>query len=207
MTVTARTPGMDDLVQRLRELADVGTSDFVIASDTYWSYEQLQTILDRHRITIYQQELEPWPSINTSNEYVYNEYRAPLGSLESGTAVFIVQQLNGGSAPAYTADYNTGIITFAADTAGTAYMLTARAYDVNAAAADVWRAKMANAAKYFDFRTDNHQFSKSQFMKNCVEMAKYFDSQSITNSFNVTTMTRSDVNVGGGRYDDDADRR
>lgn len=195
MTVTPRTPGMDDLIQHLRELADVGAADFVIASDTYWSYEQLQTILDRHRITIYQQELKQRPTLNTSNEYVYNEYLAPIGFLESGTAVFVVQQLNGGSAPTYTADYNTGIITFTADTAGTAYMLTARAYDVNAAAADVWRAKMANAAKYFDFSTDNHSFKKSQFKQNCLEMAKYFDSQSITNSFSVTTLTRSDVNV------------
>lgn len=206
MTVTPRTPGMDDLVQQLRELSDVSTNDFVIASDTYWSFEQLQTILDRHRVTIYQQELEPWPSLGTANVYIYQEYHAPLGNLESGTAVFSVQQLNGGSAPAYTADYNTGIITFTADTAGTAYMLTARAYDVNAAAADVWRAKMANAAKYFDFSTDNHSFKKSQFKANCMEMAKYFDSQSVTNSFNVTTITRSDVNTcGGERYDDDVD--
>jgi hypothetical protein len=195
MTVTPRTPGMDDLVQQLRELADVGTADFVIASDTYWSYEHLQTALDRHRITIYQQELEQWPTLNTSNVFVYQEYRAPIGNLESGTAVFSVQQLNGGTAPAYTVDYNTGVITFTADTAGTAYMLSARAYDVYAAAADVWRAKMANAAKYFDFSTDNHSFKKSQFKSNCLEMAKYFDSQSMTNSFSVTTITRSDVNA------------
>ena len=90
-----------------------------------------------------------------------------LGNLESGTAVFTVQQYNGGTAPAYTADYNTGVITFTADTEGTAYMLTARSYDVNAAAAEVWRNKAANAAKYFDFSTDNHSVKKSQFRVAC----------------------------------------
>lgn len=195
-TTTARA-GMLDLIELVRGLADVGPADFKIGATAYWSDYQIQQALDKHRIDIYQEELEQWPVLNTSNEYEYYEYRASRGNLESGTAVFSVQQLNGGTAPAYSADYINGVITFTADTAGTAYMLSARAYDLNAAAADIWRGKAANAAKYFDFQTDNHRMSKSQLYKQFMEMARYCQSQSDTQSFNVAQMTRSDVTTGG----------
>ena len=106
---------------------------------------------------------------------------------------FNVQDLTGGSAPAYTADYISGIITFTADTAGSAYMLTARSYDINAAAADIWRGKAANAAKYFDFQTDNHRVSKSQLYKQFMDMAQHYEAQSDTQSFSVTQINRNDV--------------
>jgi len=195
-TPTARE-GMLDLIDTVRGMADVGPADFKIGATSYWSDAQIQQALDKHRIDIYQEELEQWPVMGTTGYYEYYEYRARTGNLESGTAVFNVQQLNGGTAPAYTADYTTGIITFTADTEGTAYMLTARAYDINAAAADIWRGKAANAAKYFDFRTDNHQISKSQLYKQFIDMAQYFQSQSDTQSFSVTQINRNDVNTGG----------
>jgi hypothetical protein len=201
---TARE-GMLNLIDQLRASADVGPNDYTVAGQSYWNDKQLQTVLDHHRITIYQEPLQPWPALDVTGYYTYYDYHAPLGNLESGTAVFLVQQNNGGSAPSYTADYDTGVITFSTDTMGSAYILTARSYDVNAAAAEVWRNKAANAAKYFDFRTDNHQVSKSQFYKQCLDMAKYFDSQSQTQSFSVTTMTRSDINVYGD--DEEGDRR
>jgi hypothetical protein len=141
--------------------------------------------------------LEQWPVLGTANVYEYYEYRARLGNLESGTAVFSVQQLNGGTAAAYTVDYIQGVITFTADTEGTAYMLSARSYDLNAAAADIWRGKAANAAKYFDFQTDNHRVSKSQLYKQFMEMAAQFDKQSSARSFNVSSIVRTDLNYRG----------
>lgn len=189
--------GMTDLLQQLRAAADVGTADYTAGTVSYWSDEQLQAVMDRHRINIYQEELTQYPTIEAGGVYSWNEYRASMGNLESGTAVFLLQQLNGGTAPDYEADYNTGVITFDENTWGTAYMLTARSYDVNAAAAEVWRNKAANAAKYFDFQTDNHRFSKSQLRKQFLEQAQFYDAQSYTQSFNVTTVNRSDVNAGG----------
>jgi hypothetical protein len=198
-TPTARE-GMGDLIEQVRAMSDAGPADFTIGAQTYWSDAQIQTVLDAHRVNVYQQPIVAYPELNTSNEYEYYEYRAPVGYLESGTAVFLVQQNNGGSAPAYTADYLNGVITFTADTEGTAYMLTGRSYDVNAAAAEMWRRKAANASRYFDFSTDNHRISKSQLYKQFMEMATMFDSQSVTRSFSVTTINRSDVAAYG---DDD----
>jgi hypothetical protein len=200
-TSTAARASMLDLIDTVRGLADVGPADFKIGATTYWNDAQIQQALDRNRIDIYQEELEPWPVLGTANEYEYYEYRARLGNLESGTVYFNVQQLNGGTAPAYTADYAAGIVTFTADTEGTAYMLTARSYDLNAAAADIWRGKAANAAKYFDFQTDNHRVSKSQLYKQFMDMAAYYQGQSQTQSFSVTTINRSDINTGGHEWD------
>jgi hypothetical protein len=195
-TPTARS-GMLDLIDTVRGMADVGPADFKIGATSYWSDAQIQKALDKHRIDIYQEILEPWPILDEDGFYEYYEYRTSRGNLESGTAVFIVQQTNGGTVPVYTADYSSGIITFTADTEGTiSPMLTARSYDVHAAAADIWRGKAANAAKYFDFRTDNHQISKSQLYKQFMDMANFFQSQSDTQSFNVTQINRSDVNTG-----------
>jgi hypothetical protein len=195
-TPTARA-GMLDLIDTVRGLADVGPSDFKIGATTYWSDAHIQAALDKHRIDIYQEELEQWPVLGTANVYEYYEYRARLGNLESGTAVFNVQELNGGTAAAYTVDYIQGVITFTADTEGTAYMLSARSYDLNAAAADIWRGKAANAAKYFDFQTDNHRVSKSQLYKQFMEMAAQFDKQSSARSFNVSSIIRTDLNYRG----------
>lgn len=193
-TPTARA-GMLDLIEQVRGMADVGPADFTIGSSTYWSDAQIQTALDKHRIDIYQEELEQWPIMGTAGEYEYYEYRASRGNLESGTAVFSVQQLNGGTAAAYTADYLNGIITFTADTEGTSYMLSARSYDLNAAAADIWRGKAANAAKYFDFQTDNHRVSKSQLYKQFMDMAAHYQAQSETQSFSAVQIGRTDINV------------
>jgi hypothetical protein len=186
---------MLDLIDTVRGMADVGPADFKIGAVSYWSDAQIQKALDKHRIDIYQEELEQWPVLGTAGAYEYYEYRASRPYLESGTAYFNVQDLSGGSAPAYTADYDLGIITFTADTSGSAYMLTARSYDINAAAADIWRGKAANAAKYFDFSTDNHKISKSQLYRQFMDMAQYYASQSDTQSFSVTQINRSDVNT------------
>lgn len=194
--MTARA-GMTDLIEQVRGLTQAGTADFMLGTVAYWSDDHIQRALDKTRRDIYQVELEQWPALGTANVYEYYEYRAPHGNLESGTAVFKIQQLNGGTAPTNTPDYNTGIITFTADTGGTAYMLTARTYDLHAAAADVWRGKAANSANYFDFKTDNHDIKRSQFHAHCLEMAAYFVGISETQSFNVTTITRADVVPAG----------
>lgn len=194
--MTART-GMADLISQVRGMTYAGTADFTLGTVNYWSDDHIQRSLDKYRRDLYQVELEQWPTLGTAGTYTYTEYRSPYGNLESGTAVFNLQQTNGGTAPANTPDYATGIITFTADTGGLDYMLTARTYDLEAAAADVWRGKAANAAQYFDFKTDNHDIKKSQFHQHCLEMAAYFSQQSSTQSFAVTTINRDDVVPAG----------
>ena len=84
-TPTARE-GMLDLIDTVRGMADVGPADFKIGAVSYWNDAQIQKALDRHRIDVYQEELEQWPVLGTAGAYEYYEYRASRGNLESGTA-------------------------------------------------------------------------------------------------------------------------
>lgn len=163
-------------------MTDAGTADYAIGTATYWDADQLQKVLDRHRVDLRHvplQALERWTGGGSVGWF---EYQAPAGNLEAtdgGTAVFVIQDSTGGTAgtAAWMADYRLGLVTFAADQGGTAYYLTARTYNLNAAAADVWRAKAANVAALFDFSTDNHSVSRSQMSRQFLDMARYYDSQ------------------------------
>jgi hypothetical protein len=98
------------------------------------------------------------------------------GNLESGT-LLEVEDSSGTtvSTANYSVDYQLGKITFAADTAGTTYYLNANSYDIYAAAADIWRTKAAHSAKMYDFSTDGHNLHRSQYMAQCLEMAKVYE--------------------------------
>jgi hypothetical protein len=92
----------------------------------------------------------------------------------------------------WTADYRTGAVTFGTSTMGTAYFVTGRSYDLNAAAADIWRKKAAHYAPSFDFSTDNHDLSRSQVYDHCVEMAQFFEGIS-GKAIQTVQMNRSDA--------------
>lgn len=170
--------GMSDLITELRGMCDAGTADFAIGTASYWSDDHLQSALDLHRMDVNHEYIEPTSTVNTSNQTVYKDFYTPFRNLESGTVTFI-QDLNGAAVGTadYTIDYFNGKITFTNDTAGSVLHLTTRVYDLNMTAADIWRRKAANAAKMFDFSTDNHSVKRSQFMANCNAMAASFASQ------------------------------
>ena len=197
--MTART-GMDTLILTLRGMVSAGTADYTIAGVSYWSDDQLQTALDRHRLDFYQAELANVPQVESGNVTTYKVYRAPYRNLEGGTAYFKLVTLLGAEAGTadYTADYSNGVVTFTADQAGTAWYLTGRAYDLNATAADVWRMKAAQAAAAFDFSTDNHSLKRSQLSVQALQMAEYYEKQALANSISTAgntsiTIERSDT--------------
>lgn len=158
-----------ELIGRVRELAACGTSDYTIGTAAYWSDDQLQRALDRHRMDVYEEPLSPMPQKMASGTVEYHIYQAPWGNLEAtdgGTAVFFLSTSTGarvGTAD-YTADYATGRMEFSANQAGSVYYLTGRCYDVHAAAADVWRMKAGHVADRFDFSADGASFKASQMV-------------------------------------------
>jgi len=95
----------------------------------------------------------------------------------------------------WTLDAPRGVVNFGTnDTAGTGFMANARAYDLNAAAADIWTMKSAYYATSYDFSTDNHSFSRSQILKQCESMASMYG-RLADSSFNTSTgnLYRSDT--------------
>lgn len=186
--------GLSDLLLQLRGMTDAGTADYTIGTASYWDSDQLQVVLDRNRRDVQRELLTPVQKHVGGGTVQYLEYRSQFGNFEQttgGTAIFVVETSTGSDASTanYSVDYARGIVTFTSDQAGTSYYLTGRAYDLNGAAADVWRMKAANSAKLFNFSTDNHSLSRAQLMEHCLQMADYYAGQQ---EAGVVTMYRSD---------------
>ena len=184
--MTART-GMTDLITSLRGMTNAGTADYTIGTTAYWSDDQLQEKLDAHRLDFYSAELTHITAME-GGAVVYKTYRAPYRNLEGGTVNFLLVDFQGTPAGTadYTADYTTGTVTFTADQAAKQWYLTARAYDLNASAADIWRMKGAHASADFDFSTDNHSIKGSQVSMQCLKMADYYEQQALKSSLKTT---------------------
>jgi hypothetical protein len=178
--MTARTT-MADLITELRGMCNAGTADVTIAGTTYWTDDQLQKILDRNRLLVDQEPLYMVPS-HVPGSVEYYEYRSCYDHYEQtdgGSAVFLLEDSTGANigTALWDADYNTGVVTFAANTAGTTYYLTGRSYDLNGAAAEVWRQKAsyyAATSSGVDWSTDNMRISRSQMVTQAQGMANYY---------------------------------
>lgn len=192
---TQARAGMVDLVGQLRQMGDAGPDDYTVAGVPYWSDAQLQVLLDRHRTYLQQQPMTAHPDY-ANGTVTFKTYDIPgwrnFETAASGTSIFYVQDGNFiaiGTA-AYTPDYAAGIVTFGSSTLGSAVMVTGYSYDLNAAAADLWRQKAASVAKAYDFSTDNHNLRRSQLMAQYRDMAKFYQAQSRPR---VVVMERSDI--------------
>jgi hypothetical protein len=174
-------------------VADTGTVGF--------TDDEAQIILDSYRVDLYRRELAPVPA-NISGTTQYLTHIVGFKDLEtvaSGTAYWQGWDANGsaiGTAD-YSADYQTGIVTFAADTKGSARYLDARSFDLNGAAAHGWREWAAAKASLYKFSADGASYDRNQWFEHCMAMAAHYDRMATTgaSSMSVGHMYRSDVNM------------
>ena len=177
--VIARS-GMSDVVSDLRACTAAGINDYTIAGLPYWSDAQLQNILDKHCVSVVDEELQPIDTMNNGT-VLWLEYRSQYGNYEkttAGTSRFVIKNSVGSAygTANWSADYTNGIVTFVANTAGTPYYLTGYSYDVYGAAADIWRMKSGHHASSVNFKTDNMSVDRGDMMKNDRDMAIYYSS-------------------------------
>ena len=167
----AARSGMANLILRWRRMVNDGGT-------AIWDNDEAQQILDGHRRDVWRERLAT-VTVEEDGSTVYKTYTSKFDNLEEttgGTAVFRVYD-SGGTAIGtanYTPDYERGVIQFSADQAGSAYYLDARAYDLNAAAADGWLERMANVSGYYDFSSDGQSFKRSDYFAHCQAMAAYY---------------------------------
>ncbi len=174
---------MADLISRLRDMVSAGSADYTVGTATYWTDDQLQQALDAHRREVFDETLSKIPQVNAAGSTVYTEYRSAWSDFEStdgGTAIFYLRDSTGARAgtASYTVDYRSGRITFSSDTLGSAYYLTGRSYDLNAAAADIWEQKAAHVANRFDFEADGGRYSVSKLVEQYERQAQRFRAKS-----------------------------
>jgi len=195
----ART-GMTNLITELRTMTNAGNEDYQIAGTYYFDDDQLQAELDKTQVYAVAVPLTPIP-IPAAGATSYTHYTWPAeigvwiedyaGNTTSGWAVKDSVGNTQGTT-LYSANIQARRITFVSDTAGSAYMLEARYYDLNKAAANVWRWKAAHVANKVDWQSDNHRISASQEVKACLDMAKFYQSQS---GISTGQLIRSDENM------------
>lgn len=177
-------PGMATLIATLRSLTNATTSDATIGSETYFSDDHLQTILDATRQEWRDIPLQPAPD-KQDGVLVYLTYLIPAyvprHFEESGASSgWAVRDAFGALVPEvdYTVNYQSGTITFDSDTSGKAYLLSCRTYNLNRAASNVWLQKASFAYQDVDWSSDNHRLQASQQFAHALHMADLYAAKS-----------------------------
>jgi len=171
--------GMATLIARLRSMCEAGTADYAVAGTTYWSDDELQAILDSHRMEITRENLVSRSEYVSSGSAVYKDYFSAFRNFEEasgGSAVWDVEDGDGDSIGTanYSVNYDAGHLRFTSDTLNASYYLTARSYNINRAAAEVWQRKAAHYASSYDFAADGARFDRSQMHAHALDMVKHF---------------------------------
>jgi hypothetical protein len=193
---------MASLISILRGFTNAGTADFTVNSTAYFSDDHLQSVLDRYKTIIRESGLTVSPMKNSGGTIVYKEYQTPAKWLETtdgGTAQFVITDVSGTvqASTGYTADYESGRITFVSDQANASRYLTANSYDIYAAAADVWRQKASTYATMIDFSTINQTIKRSHIVAQCEAMAKRYESMATSGGASSVDMVRGDQHQHG----------
>ena len=182
--------GTGTLIARLRRLVNDGTLGL-------WQDEELQDVLDQHKQRVHREPLGMERTLLSSGSAEYRIYHSRYGNLEAGggTAYFQLEDSSGtqrGTAD-YTADYIDGVVTMAADQLGTALYLSGWTYDLNGAAADLWRERAGQLAERVDARTGDNSLQRSQMVSGALKMAEHYAQQSrarTVRSWNVGILER-----------------
>lgn len=185
----AARAGLAWLIATLRRMAAVSEDD------PAWTDDDLQNALDRTRAERRGVPVEPVAE-RSPGQTSFADYLLPLSVRDvefnagAGDGWRLVDA-GGQDAPAHTVNLAAGVITFDTPTGGETYYLDCRAYDLNAAAADVWEQKAAAAVANVDWQSDNHRISASQEHAHCLKMAREFRAKS-GGGLQVVEMWRSD---------------
>jgi hypothetical protein len=180
---------MADLIMELRGLTDAGVGDYTVGGMSYWSDQQLQDILDGRRQAVRFIEMSAQADYS-GGSFTYTDYILPAENMEGGTLLTVLDNTGAAVGTAlWTFDRNRGVVTFTTDQAGASRFVTGRSYNVNSAAADVWRKKAAHYATAYDVSTDNHSLKRSQLVAQAKEQMRYFEAMGGPSSI---TMERGD---------------
>ena len=170
--------GMANMISTLRGMTNVGTASYTVNAVSYWTDLQLQDYLEKWRSDFYDREMQAVTDFATGGAVNITKYYIGSFNIESGTAVFWIENSEGTKLTEttdYTVDYALGLVTFNSNTDGKAYYATYRAYDLKRAAADVFRAKAAHYSDMYSFSVHGQSINKASLIKQALEMAQYYE--------------------------------
>lgn len=172
----AARDGMAWLITEARKHANAGTADHTVAGTDYWTDDQIQTVFDQHRMIVKQAVLTPLEDF-ADNDTTYTQYPYwNVAKWAEGTASgWSLLDSNGSAAPSYTVEMQVGLITFAADTGGSAYYLSVNHYPLYTVVSEIWRQKASMYETLVDWSSDNHRISASQQRDHALAMATKYE--------------------------------
>lgn len=124
---------MASLITEVRRLINDPELNSGTTGSMVFTAEEIEDVLDRHRMHVVDLVLEPW-SVQTATGEQTLDYQAPYGDWE--TDVTLRDSAHATISSGVTADYRVGRWTFDADQDDPVY-LTGKTYDLMAAAADL----------------------------------------------------------------------
>ena len=187
--------GMQTLIDTVRGYANAAPDEWSVSTDTslveYWSDDEIQRVLDRHKSEYIHEPMTAYPTYS-GGSIVYLQYYAGIGNIESGTVVFKIEDTSG-TVSGYVMDYARGVATFSTDQNGKSFYWSGFAYDLDAAAADIWRMKASHVAGLVDFSTDGHSVKRSQQAQQYLNMAQYYQQRSASEGITTAKIVRDDL--------------
>lgn len=169
---------MNTLIARLRGFASASADELTINGTAYFTDDQLQAVLESH--SDYHNRVAVYPiGEYTNGEMLYTRYPLPYFLIWAEGAgdgsAWRLTDGTGANAPTHTFNMEARQIIFSSPTDGRTYYLSATVYDLHAAAADVWRQKMAHASQRVSFSVDGQAVSASDYHAHCARMVAYYD--------------------------------
>lgn len=176
--------GMAYLIAETRRLARAGTADFALAGMTYFSDDDVQSVLDRYRTDVRYKQMR-WQPVQVAGSAEYYDAYYSLKWIEraatgNGTTVAFRVENSAGSVmgtSTYSVNYDAGVVSFTSDQRGTVYYLTGRSYNVYHAAAELCRQRAAYEATAFEWSSDNHSVKRNQVYDHYQSLANELQSK------------------------------
>src|SRR5574341_1094503 len=176
--------GMTKIILELRRMTDTSDGEVTVNGVSYWSDQQLQDILDQHRLDVLDVELVSKP-LQTNGVTEWKRYYIPDGvgrfieydSAVPDTSIFDIVNSLGVSAAGYTVDLLSKSIVFTANTGGITYFLRGRTYLIYGSAAQVWFEKAGHRTALINWTAGLQQLEEDLEYQHCMAMYKEYNSR------------------------------
>lgn len=174
-------PGMADIIAYVRLKTDTRVDETTVNGVSYWTDQQIQDILDKHRQDARNLELIAYSEYEGGTN-VYKRYYFPntlgewLENSDTPNALEIVDSL-GNAAPSYTLDLNGRVVVFDSTTLGKAYYIRARMFNVRNAIADIWLAKAGLRAELINWRAGGQNLAEDQEYEHCMQQYELYSNR------------------------------
>ena len=181
------------IITELRVLTDnVVTEDSPLVDTSVWDDDALAYNLEAYgRRDLIDVEMTPFMQTD-GDYYLYNINVPPYFMLEEPAegedAICTVVDGSGIQPAGYTINYDQKTVEFLGDTDGKTYYLRGVAYNLHAAAAQVWLRKAALRSSMISIKAGDHTLREDQEYQHCMDMYNFFSG----NKLKTLRLRRSD---------------